>query len=257
MSSHDRTSMGGQREAFLTTHWSLIEDVQKHQDRDRALIGLLLARYWKPVYCYLRRKGYGNEPAKDLTQGFFHEVVLNRHLIEKADPAKGHFRAFLLHALQQYVIDTRRKDARQARIPPEKLVSLEMTPLPALPQTVSGGSPEECFLYAWKSALLDRVLATVQADCLAAGQEVHWQIFRDHLLHPILKGEEPQALQELCERYGVPSEKTAANMIITVKRRFQRTLKEHLRSTVRSKAEAQEELQDILQTWHLGAQPEP
>jgi DNA-directed RNA polymerase specialized sigma24 family protein len=257
MALRDPTDMGGTAETFLTTQWSLIEGIQKHQDPQRAMIGALLEQYWKPVYCYLRRTGYGNEQAKDLTQGFFHEVVLNRHLIEKADHAKGRFRAFLLHALQQYVVDTRRKDARQARIPPEKLVSLEMAPLPALPQTVSTSSPEECFLYAWKSALLDRVLATVEADCLAAGQQVHWQIFRDHLLRPTLEGRAPPPLQELCQRYGLASEKTASNMIITVKRRFQRLLKKHLRSTVGSDSEADEELQDILQTWHFGAQQGP
>jgi len=27
MREHDQTSMGGERETFLTTHWSLIEDV--------------------------------------------------------------------------------------------------------------------------------------------------------------------------------------------------------------------------------------
>jgi DNA-directed RNA polymerase specialized sigma24 family protein len=257
MALRDPTDMGGTAESFLTTQWSLIEAVQKDQDPQRAMIGTLLARYWKPVYCYLRHTGCDNEQAKDLTQGFFHEVVLNHHLIERGDPSKGHFRALLLHALQQYVIDVRRKDSRQGRTPPEKLVALEMTPLPALPETVSAGSPEECFLYAWKSALLDRVLTAVEADCLSAGQQVHWQVFRDHLLQPILKGAEPPSLQELCRRYGVTSEKTAANMIVTVKRRFQRTLQEHLRSLVSSETEAQEELQDILQTWDLGAQPEP
>jgi hypothetical protein len=45
-------------------------------------------------------------------------------------------------------------------------------------------------------------------------------------------------------------------MVITVKRRFQRVLKKHLRSTVASEAEANEELQDILRTWHFGAQQE-
>jgi DNA-directed RNA polymerase specialized sigma24 family protein len=253
----DPTDMGGTAESFLTTQWSLIEAVQKHQDPQRAMIGTLLERYWKPVYCYLRRTGCDNEQAKDLTQGFFHEVVLHRHLIERADPSKGRFRAFLLHALKQYVIDHRRKDSGQTHIPPEKLVALELAPLPALPQTVSAGCPEECFLYAWKSALLDRTLAAVHADCLASGQQVHWQLFRDHLVRPTLEGRDSPPLQELCRRYGLTSEKTAANMIITVKRRFQRTLKEHLRNTVSSETEAQEELQDILQTGHLGAQPEP
>jgi hypothetical protein len=91
MGGYDQTSMGGDRGTFLTTHWSLIEDVKQGQDKDRALIGLLLERYWKPVYCYLRSKGYNNDQAKDLTQGFLHEVVLNRHLIDRADTSKGHY----------------------------------------------------------------------------------------------------------------------------------------------------------------------
>ena len=57
MGRRDQTDMGGEREVFLTTHWSLIDGIKKHQDKDRVLIGLLLERYWKPVYCYLRRKG--------------------------------------------------------------------------------------------------------------------------------------------------------------------------------------------------------
>ncbi len=67
MKHEDKTDMGGVRESFLTTHWSLIEGIKHHQDKDQALIGLLLERYWKPVYCYLKRKGYRNEEAKDLT----------------------------------------------------------------------------------------------------------------------------------------------------------------------------------------------
>ncbi len=92
--------MGGTGGVFLTTHWSLIEDSKSDDDRSRALIGLLLDRYWKPVYFYLRRKGHNNEEAKDLTQGFFHEIVLNRGLIQRADKAKGRFRSFILHALE-------------------------------------------------------------------------------------------------------------------------------------------------------------
>ncbi|MHC4520350.1 MAG: RNA polymerase sigma factor [Planctomycetota bacterium] len=250
----DQTDMGGTAETFLTTHWSLIEGIQKQRDPERAMIGLLLERYWKPVYCYLRRTGCDNEQAKDLTQSFFHEVVLGRRLVQKADPSKGRFRAFLLHALKQYVIDTRRRRSNQTQIPPDKLVSLETAPLPTLPHTVSQGSPEDCFLYAWKSAILDQTLAEVKEDCLASGQETHWQVFRDRLLRPILDGGEHPPFKELCRRHGLASEKAASNMVITVKRRFRRMLRKHLRSTVASDAEADEELQDILQTWHFDAQ---
>ena len=254
MALRDETDMGGTAEAFLTTHWSLIEGIKKQQDPKQSLIGLLLEQYWKPVYCYLRRKGYDNEQAKDLTQGFFHEVVLSRHLIERADPSKGRFRTFLLNALKQYVIDMSRRESIQANIPPDKLIALEIAFLPVLPQTVSKWSPEACFHYAWKSAVLDHTLAAVKEDCLRAGQETHWQVFRDHLLHPTLEGREPPSLKELRQRYGLDSEKTASNMVITVKRRFQRMLRKHLRSTVSSDAEADEELRDFLETWQFGAQ---
>ncbi|MGE5297483.1 MAG: RNA polymerase sigma factor [Solirubrobacterales bacterium] len=253
MALHDQTDTKKKAVGFATTQWSLIEDIQKHQDPDRAMIGMLLERYWKPVYYYLRHSGCDSEQAKDLTQGFFHDVVLNRHLVERADPSKGRFRTFLIHALREYVIDVTRRRATQTQIPPEKLVSLEVIPLPALPQTASTWSPEDCFLYAWKSAILDETLAAVKEDCLACGQKTHWRVFQDHLLRPILEGTDPPLLRDLCREYGIDSEKTASNMVITVKRRFQRMLKKHLRSTVSTDAEADEELRDILQTWHFGA----
>ena len=256
MALRDETDMGGTAEHFLTTQWSLIEDIQKQQDPGQVLIGLLLRRYWKPIYCYLHRTGYDNEQAKDLTQGFFHEVVLDRHLVERADPTKGRFRAFLMHALKQYVIDMSRRESVKANIPTDRLISFDIVRLPALPQTVSNCSPEECFTYAWKSAILDQTLAAVEEDCLRAGQKTHWQVFRDHLLNPTLEGREPLPLKELCRHHGLASEKTASNMVITVKRRFQRLLRKHLRSTVSSDAEADEELRDILETWHFGAQRE-
>jgi RNA polymerase sigma-70 factor (ECF subfamily) len=173
MGREDQTDMGGMRESFLTTHWSLIEDIKKHQDKDRSLISLLLERYWKPVYCYLRRKGYSNEEAKDLTQGFFHEIVLNRRLVDRADASKGRFRSFLLHALSQYLIDRIRRESTQNRIPKEKLVPLDISNPPELPRTVLERSPEDCFAYTWKSELLERTLAQVQAECEQQGLNIH------------------------------------------------------------------------------------
>ena len=116
---HDQTDMGGAGEVFLTTHWSLIENIKSKEDKDKALMSLLLKRYWKPVYCYLRHKGYGNEQAKDLTQGFFHEMVLGKNLVRQADEARGRFRTFLLTALNHYVTSVYRAKAAGKRHPKE------------------------------------------------------------------------------------------------------------------------------------------
>jgi len=161
----DETSIGGKVHQFLTTEWSVIGEIQAGSDKDRALIGLLLGNYWKPVYCYLRQKGYANEQAKDLTQSFFHEVVLNRDLVQRADPSKGRFRAFLLHALDQYIVNEMKKSKALRRVPRGGLIPLEVMDPSNLPPSLEQSDPEATYNYAWMSALLDQILAAVHRDC--------------------------------------------------------------------------------------------
>jgi DNA-directed RNA polymerase specialized sigma24 family protein len=246
MESSDWTEIGGARQKFLTTHWSMLEGIKKHGDKEHALIGLLLERYWKPVYCFLRRKGYDNEQAKDLTQGFFHEVVLDRDLIDRADPSKGNFRTLLLHALNHYVIDEHRKESARKHIPAEKLVWLDIADPPALPEIAGQFNPEETFNYAWKADLLERALSEVKESYIKQGMENHWNVFRDRLLQPILENQQPVALKEICRRYDIENEATASHMLETVKRRFQSILKKQVRQTVLTGQVVEEELKGIL-----------
>lgn len=249
MEGYNWTDMGGVQEKFLTTHWSLIEDIQESQgqDRETALVGLLLDRYWKPVYCYLRRKGYENEQAKDLTQGFFCEVVLNRHLVERADPCKGRFRTFLLHALNQYLIDEQRKEAGQKHIPRSKLIPLDIADPPAIIESVCEMDAEQSFDYAWKVQLLERVVAEVRGRYIQRGMETHWCVFRDCLLEPVLEDREAPSLKQICQSYGIDNEATASGMLKTVKRHFRSVLTDHVRQTVVSGDTVEEELQEIFQ----------
>ncbi len=245
MAVRDPTDIGGTTETFLTTQWSLIEGIQKQPDPERAMIGLLLERYWKPVYCYLRRTGCDNERAKDLTQGFFHEVVLHRHLIERADPSKGRFRAFLLHALKQYVIDQQRRQTTRRHIPPEKLVPLDVADPSAQIEAMSTLDAEESFNYAWKADLLDRVLAEVHDRYVRQGREGHWGVFQDRLVGPIMNDRQPVPYAEVCRRYGIENETTAANMLKTAKRLFRSILEKHVRQTVVGGEAVAEELREI------------
>ena len=247
MRRDDYTDIGGTGEVFLTTHWSLIQGVDSsNKDKSRALIGLLMNRYWKPIYCYLRRKGCDNEQAKDLTQGFFHEVVLERHLIENADTAKGRFRSFLLMALDRYLVNVQQMETAQKRMPKGKLVPIDMVEPPELPGTLMSSTAEYAFCYAWVSDLLERVLQQVEARCYEDGKTIHWCIFRDRLLKPIIERSDPVSIKDLCARYGIEDSSKVSNMIVTVKRRFQTILKQHLRDTVISDDYVQAEVEEIL-----------
>ena len=253
MAYSDQTGMGGARQAFLTTQWSLIEDIQDGKDQDKALIGFLLKQYWKPVYCYLRHKGYGNEQAKDLTQGFFHEVVLNRDLVGRADPSRGRFRAFLLHALKQYTNKQNLKEQTQRRLE-QKAVSFEIDEEPILPKSMAQTTAEESYHYAWLSSLLEHVLEEVKENCEQQGMNIHWALFNKRVVWPTFGDRSPPSLPELCEHYDIDSVKKASNMIITVKRRFRAALMQHVRNTVLSQGQASDELEELLQFFPKSAQ---
>jgi DNA-directed RNA polymerase specialized sigma24 family protein len=248
MGRDDLTEMGGVRQSFLTTHWSLIDEVGEDEpkDKNQALIEELIRQYWKPVYCYVRRRGYGNEEAKDLVQGFFHEVVLGRELIEKADKGKGRFRTFLLFALNRYLTAVHRVRGAKKRIPESRLVSVDFTEPPEFAEITSELTPEESFDYAWVSALLERVLEDVEAGCYEDGKTVHWRVFRDRVIGPIMNETSAPAMGDICHKYGISDTARASNMIVTVKRRFQSALKRHLRNSVISDEEAGDELEEIM-----------
>jgi len=246
MKTDDHTRIGNSGGRFPTTHWTVIGEVEPGDDaRSRSLIAGLVKDYWKPVYCYLRRKGYGNDESRDLTQGFFQEVVLGRELIRRADPAKGRFRTLVLTALDRYLANVRRGQAAQKRIPPDKLIHLQRANGSDLPEVVDDATCEESFNYAWVSELLDRVFEEVEAQCHSRGMIIHWDLFRDRVLRPILDGKDPPSMAELCARYGIEEPAPASNMIFAVKRRLQGALKRCVRQSVASEAEICEEVAEL------------
>jgi len=249
-----QTDMGGARERFLTTQWSLIDNIQAGKDEDKLLIGFLLQEYWKPVYCYLRRSGYDNEQAKDLTQAFFHEVVLNKDLVGRADKAKGRFRSFILHALKQFTTKQYLKEKAQKRIPKEKMVSLDVDESPDLPVSLRKASVEESFNYAWISAIMERVLSLVRAECTENGMKTHWELFYERVVRPLLTSQKTPSLAYLCQRRGIENTQTASNMIVTVKRRFRAALEQNVRRTVLDGNQTPEEIEELLQFFQKSAQ---
>ncbi|MHC4105538.1 MAG: RNA polymerase sigma factor [Planctomycetota bacterium] len=255
MKSDEYTSMGGALGSFQATHWTAIERVGSGDNiRSKALVDDLLRIYWKPVYCYLRHRGYNNEQAKDLTQGFFQEVVCGRKLIQQADRKKGRFRTLLLRALDRYLVSAHRKDTARKRIPKERLISLEDSTIHELPEVVGIVNSEEVFHYTWVCELLDRMLEEVEIECRQRGMTLHWDLFHDRVLSPIINCMESPPLEELCHKYGVASTVKASSMIFSVKRRFRSAMKRLLRKSVASEAQINEEMTELLKFLAKGRQ---
>lgn len=245
--------MGGDNEGFPTTAWTRMREVHSsNQAQRRLVLDQLLGRYWKPVYCYLRRKGHDNESAKDLTQGFFVQIVLGRGLVDKADQAKGRFRTFLLTALDRHVIDCHRRQTSGKGGRADGMPSIALEDLPDLPADAKEARPDQAFNYAWATALLDEVLAKVETDCRRSGQAVHWEVFKARVLLSILENVDPDSLAQICRRLEIPDPSSASNMIVTVKRKFRSVLLETLREHVDSPAEAENELCELMEALGKG-----
>jgi len=247
MTARDSTSMGGSNEAFERTRWTDIFSARTSDpDKRRAAVAKVAQRYWRPVYAYLRRKGMDNEQAKDLTQEFFAEVVLDRGLIQRADRDKGRFRTLLLTALDRFVTSDYRKRVAAIRRPEGGVLPLDaMEADPPVPDR--GMQPDEAFAFAWASQLLREALADVEAACRQAEQIEHWEVFRRAVAQPALEGTEAPSMATLCKELGIDGESRASNMNTTVKRRFRSVLHAKARELVASRDDVEAEIRDLFE----------
>jgi RNA polymerase sigma-70 factor (ECF subfamily) len=221
---YDYTSLGGLNRQFPPTQWTMIADPK----RRKAILAELYTKYWKPLYHYLRCKGFGNEEAKDLVQGFFTENVLGREFLERVDRTKGRFRNFLLVAIRNYAINVQKKNKTPSKQDDE-------TDEPA-----GVDDPETEFNRAWADQLLQQVLKELENECHRRGKIAHWQIFREWLLEPTI--DDRADMSSICAKYGVASASQAYNMISKTKIRFRGILRKHLRSFVDSDAQVDDEI---------------
>jgi RNA polymerase sigma-70 factor (ECF subfamily) len=61
--------------AFTTTHWSVVLEAQGESPAAKEALENLCRTYWRPIYGFVRRQGTRNEEAKDITQGFFAQIL--------------------------------------------------------------------------------------------------------------------------------------------------------------------------------------
>jgi RNA polymerase sigma factor (sigma-70 family) len=233
--------------AFPQTHWSKFVALRAGvSDEHQNVLNYLLRRYWKPVYCYLRRLGYGEEDAKDLVQEFF-TACLRQDFFSAADPSRGRFRNFLLGSLKHFAANAQRAAHARKRQPPEGFVSLD-----ALAGSGSGGfevaageAPDAAFHRAWVADVTRRVLWRLEQECRETGKRTHYELFHRRLVLPALEGASVPSLQDLARKFGL-SEKQASNCLLTARRAYQRLLRQEIQTYASTEQDATAESEDLL-----------
>lgn len=233
---------------FPRTHWSRLAAVRGEATEERReALNFLAERYWKPVYYYVRRRGYEAAEAEDLVQEFF-LTAFSTDLFAKADPARGRFRNLLLKSLQYFLANEWRGAHAKKRQPEEGLISIHDLVSTAGPVVLAKDTktPEDTFHQTWLCELVLRVLRTLEQEFFATGKSLHIELLRQRVIAPILEGEKVPSLRQLAERYGL-SVKDVENRVITARRAYQRLLREEIRLYASSDEEVAAEIQEL---WH-------
>src|ERR1051325_684449 len=107
---------GKQRE-FVTTRWSLIvsaANLGTEEQKARDALAELCRTYWRPMFLFVRARGYAIEDAQDVTQDFF-VTILKKNWLQHADRNRGRFRSLLLKSLQNFLINAAEKSYAHKR----------------------------------------------------------------------------------------------------------------------------------------------
>jgi RNA polymerase sigma factor (sigma-70 family) len=174
------TESGGAEKDFPVTQWSLVLGLQAAtpEQRRRALEALC-ARYWKPVYVFLRRSfGLPSESAKDLTQGFF-EKILEQDSFEAYRRERGGFRTYLKTLLRGFAADANDRDHALKRGGGRRIGSLDSDEgyLEALLAERRELSPEEALDLVLLAELLQGAIQRAQQAYEGSGRAAMFRCF--------------------------------------------------------------------------------
>lgn len=157
---------------FATTHWTVVLAAgQRHTPQSDHALEQLCRTYWFPLYAYVRRRGYEKADAEDLVQAFFARFLAKNYLAGLSEE-RGRFRAFLLAALKNFLINEWKHAQRQKRGGGEQLLSLDWETADTKFQVAATNepSPDRAFDREWALALLGKVIECLQAECEVEGK---------------------------------------------------------------------------------------
>src|SRR6516165_7453768 len=225
---------------FPTTRWTMVAAAGDPQRKDaRSALVSLCESYWYPLYAYLRRRGYSSDQAQDLTQEFFVRVIEGRYL-DRAEPEKGRFRAFLLTSLKFFVadeVDRRRSHKRGGGM----VVPLEFSSGEERYQCEPGHdeTPERIYERRWALSVLDRVVEKLRNEFVQHGRPDHFERLKVFLL-----GQSDAPYAALAQELNT-SEGALKVAIHRLRKRYRELFRQEIADTVADPAAVESELRHL------------
>ena len=240
MGEESPTRGGSAGSQFRTTRWSLVLSVGRQSAESREALQTLCTLYRPPIYAYVRGKGYPPSDADDLVQGFFASLLQGR-TVERADPGRGRFRAYLLGALKRFMAGQVHRAHALKRGGGARPISLDAdTSWVSGPIDVPAGrSPDDVFEREWALRVLDLALAALRAEFGEAKRDLF-----DAVVGSLGSADAEPSYRELGERLGMTegAVKVAAHRI---RRRYREQIRKQIMTTVSSPADVDDEIRHL------------
>lgn len=234
------TRIGGAAGRFPSTVQSLVDEV-RGGDRRRSL-QRLIDLYWKPVYCLVRHSwAKTNEDAKDLTQDFFADEVLQGRLLDRFSPERGSFRAYLRASVTNFLRHANRDAKALKRGGGTRMIPLEELALGDVVPDAQALPPEEVFDSAWKQVLLDRAMDRMECRLEAEGKGAVLEVFRRYELDP---GHADRSYREIGEALGLGAD-TVKNHLTRARQEYKKAVSDVICEYVDSPEDLSRELREL------------
>jgi RNA polymerase sigma-70 factor (ECF subfamily) len=235
----------GTASAFATIHWSVVLAAREPKAPQAVEALEKLCRiYWRPLYAFIRREGYGVQDAQDLTQGFF-AALLDKGYLRHLRDQRGKFRSFLLTFLKHFLSDERDKASAQKRGGGKTFVSLDDTSVEerwiSEPATAGGLSPDQLFGRRWAETILEQAAERLRSEYAADGKTALFEGLKD--FQPGVHG--PVSYQQAGAGLGM-TESAIKSSMHRMRRRHREILREEIAHTVSRPEEVDEEIRYLL-----------
>jgi len=219
-------------EIFEPTPWTWIQSLRNKPTPEETAkqIERLSKRYWSCVYAYLRRCGRDSESARDITQGFFADVILRRGLFRRADKRIGRFRDLLAWHVRCYNVDWIRGESAIGR----DLIRFddELPGVESQLRDYSTLSPQEVFDRRWATCTLVEAAQRCEQYFRRTGRSHYWEAYQRRVFHPSLYGTAQPSYRQVCAELGFATTQRVANAIYAVNVKFRHFLREVIGETV-------------------------
>jgi len=224
------------------TRWSVVLAAGDAQNsKSHEALSELCQSYWRPLYSFIRRKGYSPPDAHDLTQGFFARL-LEKNFLGSAKPEHRRFRSYLLGAMKNYLCDDYDRNMAQKRGGGAIIIAIDMESEEGRSkfEIVDDNTAEKLYDRQWALETLEKTMSALAGEYEAAGKSEQFSKLR----RVLVPDGDKSSYREIATELGT-TEGNVKVAIHRLRKRYKELLRELIAQTLADTSEVEDEIKHL------------